>query len=403
VTRRTNGLAARGWAALRDGVTPLGRAVVSLGLLSLTLARLTGLVELAVVSALCLLLVAMGLAVVLAPLNVRADLGLRPDRTRVGVPVHARLRLVNRWPLAVGRPLVELPAGAERRWLRLPTLRAHGTQDADLVVPASRRGVVTVGPALYRRTDPVGLFSRRVRWADAVELLVRPATADLPGLPVGQLRDLEGVPSDQISMSDLAFHALREYVRGDDLRHVHWRSSARAGQLLVRQYHDTRRTSTLLVVDTRPTAYAQPDDFELALSVAASITLRAGYDGYDLALVCGDLSLGGGRVGWDPSYVLDAFCRAGLDADGAAHDVPDQVTRGLAAAYDASMLFLVTGTAAPVDELQRVAALTPPDLWASVWRTGVGEAAGLAEYAGRPIVTLGELGQLPVAMNEVVR
>ena len=403
MARRTNGPAARAWAALRDGVTPLGRAVVSLGLLSLTLARLTGLVELAVVSALCLLLVAMALAMVIAPSNVRAELTLRPDRTSVGVPVRGRLRLANRWPLAVGRPVVEVPAGAERRWMRLPTLRARGTHDADLLVPAPRRGVVAVGPVLYRRTDPVGLFSRRVRWAGAVELLVRPATADLAGLPVGQLRDLEGVPSDQISMSDLAFHALREYVRGDDLRHVHWRSSARAGQLLVRQYHDSRRTSTLLVVDTRPSAYADPDDFELALSIAASITLRAGHDGYDLALVCGDLSVGGRSVGWDPSYVLDAFCRAGLDPDGTEREVPEQVTRGLAAAYDASMLFLVTGTAAPVDELQRVVALTPRDLWASVWRVGAGQAAGLAEYAGRPIVTLGELGQLPVAMNEVIR
>jgi uncharacterized protein (DUF58 family) len=259
--------------------------------------------------------------------------------------------------------------------------------------------VVVVGPVLYRRTDPVGLFARRVRWAGPVELLVRPATTDLAGLPVGQLRDLEGVATDQISMSDLAFHALREYVRGDDLRHVHWRSSARAGQLLVRQYHDSRRTSALLVVDTRPTAYAHPDDLELALSVAASVTQRAAHDGYDLTLVCGDLTV----AGTEPSYVLDAFCRAALDPVGVSRALPDQVTRGTDAAYDASMLFLVTGTAAPLDELQRVVALTPADLWASVWRTGAGESARLAEYAGRPIVTLGELGQLPVAMSEVIR
>jgi hypothetical protein len=390
---------ARTWGALHDGVTPLGRAVLSLGLLSLALARLTGLVELGVVSALCLLLVAIGLAAVFAPSSVRADLTLRPDRTSVGVPVRGRLRLLNRWPLAVGRPVVELSTGAERRWVRLPTLRAHATHDTDLVVPAPRRGVVAVGPVLYRRTDPVGLFSRRVRWAGPVELLVRPATTDLAGLPVGQLRDLEGVASDQISMSDLAFHALREYVRGDDLRHVHWRSSARAGQLLVRQYHDSRRTSTLVVVDTRRSAYAHPDDFELALSVAASVTLRAGRDGYDLTLVCGDVTV----TGADPSYVLDAFCRAGLDPARVTRELPDQVGRGLAAAYDASMLFLVSGTAAPIAELQQVAAGAPADLWASVWRTGAGEAAALAEYAGRPIVTLGGLGQLPVALSEVTR
>jgi uncharacterized protein involved in response to NO len=67
------------------------------------------------------------------------------------------------------------------------------------------------------------------------------------------------------------------------------------------------------------------------------------------------------------------------------------------------MLFLLTGTAAPVDELQRVVGLVPTDLWAGVWRAGVGEAAGLAEDAGLHIVTLGALGQLPVAMSQVVR
>ncbi len=221
---------------------------------------------------------------------------------------------------------------------------------------------------------------------------------------MGQLRDLEGVPSDQVSMSDLAFHALREYVRGDDLRHVHWRSSARAGQLLVRQYHDSRRTSALLLVDTRRDAYADPADFELALSVAASVTLRAGHDGYDLTLLCGDLTVGGPTVHPDPSYVLDGFCRAELDDSGT--DLSDLVTRGLLAAPDASLLFLVTGTAHTaegIEELQGVVRVVPMDLWAGVWRTGVGEPAALAEYAGRPIVTLGSLAQLPVAMSEVAR
>jgi hypothetical protein len=244
------------------------------------------------------------------------------------------------------------------------------------------------------------LFARRVRWAGAVELLVRPATVDLAGLPVGQLRDLEGVPSDQLSMSDLAFHALREYVPGDDLRHVHWRSSARAGQLLVRQYHDSRRTSALLLVDTRSDAYAHPDDFELALSVAASVTTRAAHDGYDLTLVCGDRTVGDSTVAWDPSSVLDTFCRAGLEP---GRDLPDLVTSGLAAGYDASMLFLVTGAAQAVDELQQVVGLVPGDLWAGVIRCGVSAESGLAEYAGRPILTLSTLGQLPAAMAEVVR
>jgi uncharacterized protein (DUF58 family) len=386
--------------AFRDGVTPLGRGVLSLGLCAAALARLAGLVELAVVAALCLLLVAVALVAVLLPSNVRAALVLRPDRTRAGVAVRGRLRLQNRWPLAVGRPVVEVPSGTALRWLRLPTLPALGSRDEEVVVPAPRRGVVTVGPVLYRRTDPVGLFRRRVRWAAPVELLVRPATADLAGLPVGQLRDLEGVPSDQLSMSDLAFHALREYVRGDELRHVHWKSSARAGQLLVRQYHDTRRTSALLLVDIRTAAYADPEDLELALSVAASLTLRAARDGYPLTLVSGDVTVAEG----DPGAVLDAFCRTELADDGP--DLSDLVERGLMTAYDASMLFVVTGTADgddAVDGLSRVVGAVPGDLWAGVFRAGAAETAGVAEYAGRPIVTLSTLSQLPVAMAEVVR
>ena len=77
----------------------------------------------------------------------------------------------------------------------------------------------------------------------------------LESLGAGLLRDLEGVSTDAVSQSDLAFHALREYVPGDDLRHVHWRSSAKvmaaAGetQLLVRQYLDTRRSHATVVVD----------------------------------------------------------------------------------------------------------------------------------------------------------
>ena len=372
--------------------------MASLGLTALALARATGLVELAVVAALCLLLVAVGLVVVLLPSSVRASLSLRPDRTSAGVDVQGRLRVENRWPLSIGRPVVEVPSGTASPGA------AADTQDgphprADARRPCAAAGRSTRGARALPAHRPGRALLPAVRWAEAVELLVRPATVDLAGLPVGQIRDLEGVPSDQLSMSDLAFHALREYVPGDDLRHVHWRSSARAGQLLVRQYHDSRRTSAVLLVDTRPDAYAGPDDFELALSVAASVTTRAAHDGYDLSLVCGDLTAGSG----DPSYVLDAFCRAELDV---GVDLPDLLTRGLLAAYDASMLFLITGTAHGadgVDELQRVVGLVPGDLWAGVFRAGTTAESGLAEYAGRPIVTLNALGQLPVAMAEIVR
>jgi uncharacterized protein (DUF58 family) len=377
------------------GVTPLGRGVVSLALVAFALARGAGLVELSVVGAMCSLLVAAGLVAVLLPSGVRADLTLRPSRTTVGVPVHGRLHVENRWPLSVGKPIVLVASGTANRWARLPTIPARGSHVEDFQVPAPHRGVVPVGPVIYRRTDPVGLFSRRIRWAEAAELLIRPAMVDLEGLPMGQFRDLEGLPSDQISMSDLAFHALREYVPGDELRHVHWRSSARAGRLLVRQYHDTRRTAATLLVDTHPDAYASPDDFELALSVAASITARAARDAYELTLVCGEQTVGGG----DPSYQLDAYCRAAL----VDLDLGDQLRHALTAAPEASLLFVVTGSGRDVGQLHQVLRVVPLEVWAGVLSTDTSGAAGLAEYAGRPLITLSALDQLPVAMSEVAR
>ena len=115
--------------ALWRGVTPLGRAVFSLGLTAWALARTAGLVELAVVAALCLLLLVVGLVAVLRPSSVRASLSLRPDRTSAGAAVEGRLRVMNRWLLSVGRPVVEVPSGRRRRgsacrpWLRAVLMR----------------------------------------------------------------------------------------------------------------------------------------------------------------------------------------------------------------------------------------------------------------------------------------
>ena len=82
-----------------------------------------------------------------------------------------------------------------------------------------------------------------------------PRVTDLSVFAGGLTNDLDGATSQQLSMSDLAFHALREYVPGDDLRHVHWRSSAKAGELLVRQYHETRRGHVTVLLDGARASY----------------------------------------------------------------------------------------------------------------------------------------------------
>ncbi len=130
-----------------------------------------------------------------------------------------------------------------------PSSRPSPATRESFRLPAMPRGVHVVGPVTYEKTDPVGLVRGGSRSASRVELLVAPRVTDLSVFAGGLTNDLDGATSQQLSMSDLAFHALREYVPGDDLRHVHWRSSAKAGELLVRQYHETRRGHVTVLVD----------------------------------------------------------------------------------------------------------------------------------------------------------
>ena len=194
----------------------------------------------------------------------------------------------------------------------------------------------TIGPLVHVRTDPLGLLRRRARWAAAEELLVRPVITLLRPLDPGLISDLDGVPSNHPASSDLAFHALREYVRGDDLRHVHWRSSAKADQLLVRQYVETRRNQATVLVDEDVAAYADGAEFELAVSAAASLAVRAIRDDFDVTLVCGEVHASSRAV----DVVLDATCRI-TQAEG---DLRETARRAAVTGAASSLVVVVTGS-----------------------------------------------------------
>jgi uncharacterized protein (DUF58 family) len=80
------------------------------------------------------------------------------------------------------------------------------------------------------------------------------------------------------------FQSLREYVPGDDIRRVHWRSTARTGTLMVREHVDTSLPSTVVVFDTRAQCYFD-DQFEEAVDVAASVVHASLERGFPTRLV----------------------------------------------------------------------------------------------------------------------
>ncbi|GAA1930605.1 DUF58 domain-containing protein [Nocardioides hwasunensis] len=286
-------------------LTPLGRSVLLLGVVALVLAHRLHWQEFTQLAVVAFGLLAIAVLWQVLPGAPVAQLTLRPQRVvEAGAAPSATLDLqAGAVPMLF--PKVTVPVGHRSISLRLPFLAPFAHHVETLPLPALPRGVHTVGPVVYEKTDPVGLVSRRFESGHPLELMVSPRVSELSVFAGGLTNDLDGATSQQLSMSDLAFHALREYVPGDDLRHVHWRSSAKAGELLVRQYHETRRGHVTVLVDGARDAYPRLRDFELAVSVAASVALRAVRDDFDTYLRCGSYV----ARGRDATEMTDVACR----------------------------------------------------------------------------------------------
>jgi len=370
-------------------VGELGVAFSVGGLVCLIAGSWLGWFELRLVGYACLLVMVVALLFLLGRTEIDARVSIEPERVTVGEVVSGQIDATN----TAARPLLpitlELPIGAEVARFGLPLLGPRAHHEELFVVPTHRRGVFAVGPLRTTRTDPLGVLRRELAWTDVIDVYVRPRVISLASLGAGFLRDLEGVTSVDLSASDLSFHALREYAPGDDLRHVHWRASAKAQQLLVRQYLDTRRSHATLIVDSLATSYAVPGgDFETAMSIAASIALQALRDEFEVSFVSGKEATTGGRG----PEVLDAFCRAELD-DGA--DLIGRAQRASQMAPDTSLLVFVTGSGARTETLRRAADCFPSE---------VRRIAVIIDAASRPtvrtiddltVVTLSLLEELP--------
>jgi hypothetical protein len=341
-------------------VNPLGWTVLVAGACLVVAAAYTDWREVAVLAAACLLAVVLALPFLVGRTNVEVEVVLQPERVVAGDSVAAGVLVRNIATHGLLPTTLELPVGSMVHRYGVSRLAPGEEHEETFTIRTERRGVIPVGPATTRRGDPLGMLSRDVQWTDVVEILVRPHMVPMDSLGAGLLRDLEGVSTDAVSQSDLAFHALREYVPGDDLRHVHWRSSAKAmavaddSRLLVRQYHDTRRSHVTIVVDDHPAVWADAGDFEVAMSVAASIIVRATLDEFDTSFVCGTRASSGATG----HLALDSVCRADFGTVG----MVSSTHKAAVVSPDTSLLLLVGGSASPFDGFQRAAAAFPPEV-----------------------------------------
>ncbi|NTW42393.1 MAG: DUF58 domain-containing protein [Cellulomonadaceae bacterium] len=377
-------------------VSGLGWATIVVGAVLTAGGWWLGWEEIAVVGTALLGAVAVALVLTVGRSTYAVDLDLSERRVTVGQRAVGRIEVRNTSRRRLLPAQIELPVGRRAADFHLPSLGPGATHEDVFAIPTTRRAVIVVGPVRSVRGDPLGLVGRRVHWTDAVDLYVHPELVPLMAASAGVLRDLEGQATRVVSDSDMSFHALRDYVPGDDKRHIHWKTSARIGTLMVRQFEDTRRTHTAVALATAARDFASDDEFELAVAAAASIGVQALRDERDLSFLAGGGPL---RTDGYPA-LLDDCSSLALRPDGPRGD---QLAAWVAkAAADASVAVLVTGSVANRRDLRSRAELIPVGVRTLVLTCRPGAQVEVASHGSLAVARIGALSDLPRVMRRVV-
>lgn len=379
-------------------VRPLGWTVMALAAGLWIAGQILGWVEFTVI-ALVLGLIT-GICALFLIGRTQYDVSLDLARTRVVVGDRAvgALTLSNSGSRAILPSRVVLPVGAGRGEFGIGRLAPGQKAEELFAIPTQRRGVVQVGPVSVVRGDPIGLFERAHRRDDPVDLYVHPRTIAFGGQSLGFLRDLEGLPATDLSRDDVSFHALLEYQPGDDLRHVHWRSTARTGVMMVRQFEETRRSHFVIGLSRSSGDYGDPAELELAVSVAGSVGLRALRDSQRVQVrVQGrELATATGKQLLDSLSMVEPS----RPREGGVPELAGVISTTMPLA---SVVVLVCGSAVPAEDLRLACSRMPFGARAlAVVVDSALDQPELRRIGDADVVSVGALDQLPLALQKVL-
>ncbi|MFC7943234.1 DUF58 domain-containing protein [Microbacterium oxydans] len=261
---------------------------IAVGIVPLVIAGLAGYPAYAVLGAwiaLCLLLVAVDVALAASPRSVTVSRRL-PARARLGEPVPVSVAVHNHGSRALNATLRDAwqpTAGAPLDRQRLHIAPGERGRVAIPLLPR-RRGELVSEFVMLRSSGPLGIAGRQARHVVRGAIRVLPAFSSRKHLPsrLARLRELDGNTSIQMRGQGTEFDSLREYVRGDDVRSIDWRATARAGTTMLRTWRPERDRHVVIIIDTGRTAAARVGDgtrvdasLEAALLLAA-LASRAG-------------------------------------------------------------------------------------------------------------------------------
>jgi len=255
--------------------TRAGWGVLAGGFVLLAAGRIVGGLEFVIPGAAAVLAVA-GAVILrrLRPSRIAIAKQLTPPRVPAGEPARVDIEITNR--STQKSPVLRLHdavSGTRGVHLSIAALPGHGTAHGAYRLPTTRRGILELGPTRIDDVDPMGLARQSHHLDSTVRLIVHPIIEAIPvrRVPSGDDPLLGEELRQSLGLSDEEFDGLRPYAPGDDLRRIHWPSSARQGELQVRQFRPPRHGRLTVAIDTRPPGDGV-DALDITTSIAASIT-----------------------------------------------------------------------------------------------------------------------------------
>lgn len=227
--------------------------------------------------------------------RIRIERHVHPERISVGQTARVTLSFENvstrATPVFLAEERLDYVLGDRPRFVvgRIAPRRIHTVEYS---VRPLARGRQRLGPLGVQVQDPFGLATRHAVVEGHADLVVLPAVQPLatsrqPSSGVGS----EGEQAHLIALHGEDDVTVREFREGDDLRRIHWPSTARTGEIMVRQEDRPAQRRAVVVLDPRPEAHAgsgSSGSFEWAVTAAASVAAHLNLFGYAVHLVCAE-------------------------------------------------------------------------------------------------------------------
>jgi uncharacterized protein (DUF58 family) len=226
-----------------------------------------------------------------ARLRMSCERSVEPAQVPLGSPMRGQITLGQDGRLPAGILLLEdsVPRelGSRPRFL-VDKADLSWRREVEYPLLGRVRGRFATGPLRVRTTDPFGLVRLDRQFVATTEVMVTPQIFPLPAIrTVGGAGSTGEARPHRIGVIGQDDVLVREYRQGDDVRRIHWRSTARRDELMVRREEQAWDPSASIVLDSRASAHAgrgMYNSIEWAISAAASIALHFLDDGFSVEI-----------------------------------------------------------------------------------------------------------------------